>query len=460
MKQTYNPFVASFDDVTVEDLVVLRTVHEGWYIEYKEAVPNPSSIAKSVSAFANTHGGYLFYGIKEKSKVDNVAGDFPGITLGDLEPMRERIRQAIAAHCAPAPHFDLRILSGPCDAIGLLADHFIICIQVPWSARAPHVHKNGVIYRRVSDSSEPSPENDRHALGELFKRQDSLLSMYRSWYEADPEFSEREVGQPYLRLLIIPDPWRQRDPWLSLPTADIGRLFNPDGEPITLPFDSIYSTRDGIIARQTKGNSLESLTLTWALRRDLTSEILIPIPCLKDSPAHDIECDLAGYDQEARFLALLKNHKYESLWILDLNQLYLIFLGIFDTLERLLMALEWEHGLSATFKILNADRACPFLDLESVMSGYEKTGIPVALNFLSALREHHHPDSFLDFQKHDENGEVMAPETNAAILMLYVARRFGISLWEDNDEDNGMFDALRLAGDRSLMAQTLRNDKR
>ena len=56
----YNPFDVPFSLITTESLKTLCDVSEGWYVEYKEKVPNPSSIAKSISAFANTYGGWLF----------------------------------------------------------------------------------------------------------------------------------------------------------------------------------------------------------------------------------------------------------------------------------------------------------------------------------------------------------------------------------------------------------------
>jgi predicted HTH transcriptional regulator len=75
----YSPFQKDFVQLDASDLTALRTVAEGWYVEYKREVPNASSIAKSVSAFANTYGGWLFYGIEEKSRDEPVAGAFPGI---------------------------------------------------------------------------------------------------------------------------------------------------------------------------------------------------------------------------------------------------------------------------------------------------------------------------------------------------------------------------------------------
>lgn len=90
MRYEYNPFDKSFDEIIPSDLAILFSVAEGWYVEYKQEVPNASAVAKSVTAFANTYGGWLFYGIAEKSKDDAVAGTFPGIACEDADGILQR----------------------------------------------------------------------------------------------------------------------------------------------------------------------------------------------------------------------------------------------------------------------------------------------------------------------------------------------------------------------------------
>ncbi len=109
----YSPFDKDLKDLEAESLSILRQVSEGWYIEYKREVPNATSIAKSISAFANTYGGWLFFGVVERSKEDTVAGEFPGIAGVQIDASLQRIRQAAASHVNPAPHFDCKVLWGP-----------------------------------------------------------------------------------------------------------------------------------------------------------------------------------------------------------------------------------------------------------------------------------------------------------------------------------------------------------
>ena len=188
----YSPFEKPLKELEAEDLEVLTRAYEGWHIEYKEEVPKAPAIAKSVSAFANTQGGWLFYGIEEKSKDDPVAGSFPGIDRANVESLWQRIQQAVPGNATPPPYFDIKVVWGPCDVIGLAADKGIICIHVRWSLAAPHVHRDGRIYRRVGDQSDPKPENDRFLLDQLWRRADTFKQSYKEWIERDQAFSDSD----------------------------------------------------------------------------------------------------------------------------------------------------------------------------------------------------------------------------------------------------------------------------
>ncbi|HSO41621.1 MAG TPA: ATP-binding protein [Rhodospirillales bacterium] len=91
----YNPFRAAFNDLECKDLVALRDATEGWYVEYKEELPIAKKIAKSISSFANSYGGWLFYGIEENRQLFT-AGEFIGLSTATLDESLRRVRSAIA----------------------------------------------------------------------------------------------------------------------------------------------------------------------------------------------------------------------------------------------------------------------------------------------------------------------------------------------------------------------------
>ena len=234
----YNPFGNDLALLRTSDLSILFQVKEGWYIEYKRQLPNARAIAKSISSFSNTYGGWLFYGIAEKSKDDAVAGVFPGIDQADIDPSLQCIRQAVSEYINPIPYFNIKVFQGPCEELDMLGDKAIICVQIPSSLAAPHVHRSGQIYRRVADSSEPCPENDRFFLDQLFRRGTELRNAYREWLDRDPDFSESEKNRPYLRLLLVTDLWGERGLSTNLNASDVRAIINqPKALVSGLPFD-------------------------------------------------------------------------------------------------------------------------------------------------------------------------------------------------------------------------------
>jgi len=274
----YSPFEKEFAELDANDLAILRTVAEGWYVEYKREVPNASSIAKSISALANTYGGWVFFGIDEKSRAEPVAGAFPGIPRIDLDAVLHRLRQAVATLVNPPPHFDVKPIFEPREALSLAADRVVLCVRVPWSPNTPHVHKDGRIYRRVADGSEPKPETDRFILDQLWRRADKLREQYARWVEKDPEFSKEERERPFLRLLLVADVWRDRNLWSHISLKDFRSIMqSTDGPSVTVPFETVYTSTTGFIARQLHLNKPHDLGLTWEFRPDLQSEVLIPL---------------------------------------------------------------------------------------------------------------------------------------------------------------------------------------
>jgi hypothetical protein len=457
----YNPFKKPFEEIGVADLQSLQSVSEGWYVEYKREASKADAMAKSVSAFANTHGGWLFYGVTEKSKEDAVAGAFPGIPKMDVDPALQRLRQAIANSVNPSPHYEARAIWGPNLEIGLAPDHAVICIYVPKGPNSPYVHKSGQIYRRVADGSEPKPENDRFVLDQLWRRSDAINKEFEEWVARDPEFSEGETKRPYIRLLMIADPWGDRDAWLDASLSEVRTFLKAEqSDAYAIPFDTVYTSANGFVGRQIRHNNPNSFGLTYRLRRDLVSELIIPMPLHKPRNIDDLRESLIHYRHADQLCKLFDQQGYENPKVVDLNFVLNIFMAVSELQSKILNRAGWNNGYFCKAVLLNVWRTIPFLNSPTVLQEYEKHGIPMMMDGRVVSRPDSRPDSFKSVAQFDE---VEMPSAKFALqgldMFWPIANAYGIPMFEAEDEGEyrNFLSELLALGPSAIGAQTARN---
>ncbi|WP_186401982.1 helix-turn-helix domain-containing protein [Sphingopyxis sp. P1IMeth2] len=460
----YSPFDKAFTAIEAADLAALHSAVEGWYVEYKAEVPNAAAIAKSISAFANTYGGWLFYGISERSKEEAVAGAFPGILRADVDGMLQRIRQAAAQSINPTPHFDVRAIWGPDKSIGLKKDHAVIIVHVPQGHAAPFVHKTGVIYRRVGDGSEPKAETDRFVLDQLWKRSTDLRKQFKRWLGKELELSKGERNQPYLRLFIIPDLWRDRNIWAELTTARVREIMmgGTDVEEtyINAPFETVHRTASGYVCRQLAGNNPHNLSATWFLNPNLVSQVVLPLFTLHDAPISALAHRLSGYDHASRFANILTKYGHVEPTIVDLNFVFSSLMGAMHTQSLL----NREAGHSGSFfikaQLINVWRTRPFVDVASVMDHQEEHGVPVCMNGEFYAPPGTDPDDFTEIPPLEEiEGLAFRKFQQAMIAFEPIAQGFGIETFIDllgEDGVKSIHPDLITASSRATEAQRLR----
>ncbi len=458
---SYSPFAVSVHDLGTRDLAALRHVAEGWYVEYKRECPTPSALAKSVSAFANTYGGWLFLGIAEESKERPVAGAFPGIHLDEADATMQRLRQAAADHLNPTPYFESKILFGPNEDLGLASDRAVICVKVPQSTTAPHVHKSGKIYRRVSHASEPRPEADRFVLDQLWRRGDNIKRQHKDWFDRDPEFSDYEKTCPYVRLMLVADPWSQRDPWIEADDDKIRAALAENSGVSAIPFDTVYTYSDGLIGRQLNGNDPANMALTWRLRKSLVSDVIVPLPIYRMETLDRLPLDLIGYEHADRYLRILRKYQTSSLRIVDLNFLPNILIGVAEIQERLCKLASWTEGYYLKVKLLNSWRTTPFVDTAHVLQRFEAHGLPMCLDATSAFPRGTGPDSYMQVSRHAEiESDAARVLVQGMFMFSPLALSYGIPMWLDYDDEGKVTPyhvALQEAGRRAMEVQRLRN---
>jgi hypothetical protein len=458
---SYNPFAVEIASLSTTDLVALKDVVEGWYIEYKSELQSAANLAKSISAFANTYGGWLFIGVAEASKEQPTAGTFPGIPRENVDAYSQRIRKSAADHLHPSPHFELRVLWGPNGDLGLADDRAIICVWIPQSNMAPHVQKNGVVYRRVSDASEPRPENDRFVLDQLFRRADELKARYKTWYDQDPAFAENEKDTPYVRLMLTADLWRERDLFIES-EDEIRQIMGDADSPSAIPFDNIYRTASGFIGRQLLGNDLHQLTLTWHLRNNLVSDVYVPLTIYRPDHLVDLKHTLIGYENVDRFIEILHQFRPSAVRVIDLNFLFHILLGVANLQRRILRKANWLGPYYFKAKILNSWRTVPFIDSAMTLDQFEKFGPSMCLESTTVAPPGFALESFVTVAWSNEVEDELGAQLRCAYLMFnFVSEAFGVSpsgINTDSEKLTQYLVELEQAGHRAVKSQSRRND--
>jgi hypothetical protein len=292
----------------------------------------------------------------------------------------------------------------------------------------------------------------------LFDRAKGLEREVRRWVKRDPEFSKAETETPYIRLLFVPDIWRDQSPWLGMQLSEIREIFKePQNEFIALPFNSVHPTHRGFIARQTLGNDPSRLTLTWRLSRSLTSEVIIPLNFHKGQ-LWEIRNHLPEYKHSNSFINELELQGFDTASIVDLNLLFHVIAGIANKYESILEKSGWNQGFSFKARILNCWRVVPFLDTEVFIADVRTHGAFMSLtsNMTVPPGSDVSSFSFLDRDLSASSDAHARCISTAIGMFLRIAQAFGIPMADDNGKPldiTGVLDA----GKRALELQAARN---
>lgn len=451
----FNPFKKPIGKLVAQDLQVLRDVSEGWYVEYKRQLPNNASISKSITSFANTYGGWLFYGINEAKDNSRKASEFPGIE--DAVDAEVHVREAMVYHSNPEPYFETHIVEGPCTQIGLIEGKSILIVYIPKSNSLPHVHGSGRIYRRVSDSSEPIAEKDRARLDAMWEQKRNSHKRLASFFEtALPPVGEEMTA---LHMFIMSDPLGTKGHRSSMEFDKFSSIMRD----VQMPFDNFFSGSNRYVARMTRNNDINQPLFTWQYFDNGTSVVTIPIPSIGLCSNNLTESShfFSGYEFGDHFLDICDKAGKNTGVIIDLSQLCMVLAGIIKRHNTLLSA----DGVSSTIYIKacgqNLKNRIPFIDSLSVIQFIQKNGLPYPHS-----NEFYYPDGddinlFHSLKDYPKQTEEFIGFANAALLFSSLLPCFGLpqkALFKDGEdvkEGN-----IRLIDELSLMHKRSPRTKR
>ena len=306
----------------------------------------------------------------EEDTVNNVAAGFPGIPDTELQGALDFIRNAAKDLLQPSPFYNVRVFAGPIDAIGLREGSSIIVVHVPEGPNSPYVHNDGRIYMRIGDSSQPRYVTDRATFDLLARRGQETRSRLEERVTWSPVTSQGEENQPFIHLSILSDPYEVMGHWY-----DGGfEVFTEAMKGFGLPFDNMFSTHDGFIARQVGRNDANKRVLTWHFSRNCHSFITIPIPTLSPDMANPVWRE---YSIGQSFLSGLVDTELIYCRVLDLN----LTIDIIGHVMRRHRILASKANVSGPFFLKacleNVWRTIPFLDHSKYLEHIDDFGYPV-----------------------------------------------------------------------------------
>lgn len=158
--------------------MVRDAVQENIHLDYKssKALHNQRArddLAKDVSAFANSDGGLLIYGVEERDhlplRIDQ--------GVEDATVSREWIESAVTTGINPRVE-DVRILSLP-----VLSGRSLYVIEVQKSFRGPHQASDKRYYKRHNFKSQPMEDYEINDVRGRRRRVDALVSFEVGFYQ-------------------------------------------------------------------------------------------------------------------------------------------------------------------------------------------------------------------------------------------------------------------------------------
>lgn len=380
----YGLFDKPLRALDLDDLTVLRSTYEGWHVDYKKSlVHDYGSLAKHVSSFANSYGGWLFFGVDQvRGNGHNTAGAFVGIPDSAVPDSLNRLRVAATQWVSPPVYYSERVLAGPSEQLSVPAGRSIVAVKIPQSDETPHIHKDGRIYRRKADSSEPESETNRVLLDQLWERRRNHDARQQALEEQQTSSAYFEPRLTVCHLLLRPA--HQQDAPNRHTFTDLIRLFTdkpPDGS-LGLVFDHFQPIFNGVVARSVNRNPLDRPGITFRLDTACNAVVSFPLSSasLSGMPVETLRPFLRGYNQAQELQNLLRASPSDGLTIVDLNFLVFQLWGALAVYLRLLSA----AGLAPTGyvrgRVFNMKNRVPFLDVPAYTAQLQSHGIPFGLD--------------------------------------------------------------------------------
>lgn len=383
----YNPFDKKpHDRLTSDDMkkLIERQVAEGYYVEYKgDTFPANTKIGHSIGSFANTYGGWYIVGVR--TDAHNVAIDVCGFELATYPDPISKVREVVKSHLDPVPVFFPQVVD-----IG--GGRAALVVYIPPDQEMPFISKDGRIYRRVHDSSDPVPETSRYAVDRLYEEGKRAAKRFERFCRDERILSKAEEEDiSWLNIYLSPHPLGVVEKF-SMDTAseveDVLRMSQapysiPVGGAETLqghlPFNAAQPTLSSVILQQIEPSKVAFNSLSVELFSNGRAKFLIPlqfVPELARKNLSNVESPEARDALQALFDTDHEDN-VQYLRFFDAGKLMMLLVVLMGFYKHWLGDDSPVTDVKAAIEIENAWRVVPFSDDDEWGRHVKRLGLPV-----------------------------------------------------------------------------------
>ena len=348
-------------------------IAEGLYVEYKSAFPLAVKVAHSVASFANTHGGWYIVGIKTDE--NNEPQSIEGFDLALNPNPKEWLRDVIKSNVDPVPHVESKL-------VRLSTGKVVLVAYVPESLETPHITRDGRIYRRNAEGSDPVPEINRYVVDQLYERGKRFKEYLRRFCRSEFAYSKAQEKQGWFLAYIIPYPLgsfeapdftKQKLDELRKHFAGTSTFFGILS--MGIPFQIMQNSLDSVTLRQTKREQLAYLTLTVRIFRNGAAKFLVPLQYVDPLAPRSEYASSAAFQELVSHLSRSETQLFR---IIDGYGLFTAFMVLTAKHIEFLRKSDWaESNLLVAYELQETWRHIMFFDSEEFTEQLQTHGVPV-----------------------------------------------------------------------------------
>jgi hypothetical protein len=374
------------DQLTLDDLkkLIERHVVERYYVEYKrDTFPANTKIGHSIGSLANTYGGWYIVGVR--TDAHNVATDICGFDLTTYPDPISKVREVVKSHLDPVPVFFPQVVE-----IG--GGKAVLVVYIPSDQEMPFISKDGRIYRRVHDSSDPVPETSRYAVDRLYEEGKKAAKRFERFSRDERILSKGEAESiSWVNIYLAPYPLGTVEKFDLASASDVEEILRKSQAPFNIPIDGVETlqghfpfntaqpTLNSIILQQIEPSKVAFNTLWVELFSDGSAKLLIPLQFMPKLAENNL-LNLESAEAKDALQAILDadyedNTKY--LRFFDAGKLMMVLVVLMGFYKHWLGEDSPVTDIKAAIEIENAWRVVPFFDDDEWGEHVKNLGLPV-----------------------------------------------------------------------------------